>query len=185
MPYSCLFRILVPGNCPINIHIHQFQFSCFHWAPKYLKNIYVVALLPRKTKTKWSSFRWKLIYIDIFMSSLLLFLHGNPAHMLIFGHVLKIFNAKTAQRDETGRPGRFIKISSSTFCLFSHCVHDAMKWKSMQMHSPQHHGNNYNDNEDEWAWWWWWRWVWVKRTFCHWSAHRGNEHFATANGDRL
>jgi len=28
-----------------------------------------------------------------------------------------------------------------------------MKWKSMQMHSGQHHGNNYNDNEDEWRWW--------------------------------
>lgn len=114
-----------------------------------------------------------------------IFAWESCSFLLIFGHVLKIFNAKTAQRDETGRPGRFIKISSSTFCLFSHCVHDAMKWKSMQMHSPQHHGNNYNDNEDEWAWWWWWRWVWGKRTFCHWSAHRGNEHFAPANGDRL
>jgi len=48
-----------------------------------------------------------------------------------------------------GWTGSFIKISASTFRLFSHCVDDAMKWKSMQMHSGQHHGNNYNDNEDE------------------------------------
>jgi len=29
--------------------------------------------------------------------SLLLFLDGDAAHMLIFGHVLKIFNSKTAE----------------------------------------------------------------------------------------